>query len=237
MKTKLYGWLIAFFSLVLLHPSGLLAEGAATSVSTPPKTAEELLVVIRDFLANPDTDGVAFVEKITGVSKANWGPVDSKQTGFGQDPKLRWELYVGCRMKQPLLVPYQIFRFKVEEHTQKFLGVNILSHRSVPDSGDPEYLMELTPELTRRVLGQPEVLGVASPGTGFSRDYSLSYHYSNRGYRLWISFWKKGDNDQQIKRERSKYNTVQIQHEQERRRLFENHKDFIAVALELIREK
>jgi hypothetical protein len=236
MKTKLYGWLIAFFSLVLLHPSGLLAEGAVASANSTPKTAEELLVSIRDFLANSNTDGVAFIEKITGVNKANWGPVGMRQTGFAKNPHVKWESYHGTQFKQPLPVPYRVSQFKLEEHTLRLLDVDLAFFRQgEAANGDRDYLLKLTPELTQKILGPPDRLNVTSPrelGT-----YSVRYTYMRGRYKLWIPFMAKGDDDEQLQNERRGHSTEQIVAEIARRKLFENHKDFLALTMRLNREK
>lgn len=238
MKNKFYGWLIAVFSLVLLHPSGLPAAGAADSGNNTPKTAEELLVCIRDFLTDPEVDGIAFVEKITGVSKANWGPVYSKGTGFVQDPNVRWEAYLPKDFKQPLSVPYRIFWLKLEELTHALIDIGIDSHQGVSAIGDPDYLMMLTPAIAQKILGPPDNLYVTSPRDEFSPSrYSLRYTYLRGRYEFQISFWAKGDNDLQIRRERAQHTMEQIRAERARRKLFENHKDFLAITMRLSRKK
>ena len=239
MKNKLYGWLIAFFSLVLLHPSGLLAEGAPGSANNTPKTAEELLVSIRDFLANPDMDGALFVEKITGVNKADWGPVSGIQTGFAEGPNVRLERYVIKEFKQPMpTVPYRIFTFYLEEHTHALMDVEINPHRGAHGIGDPDYLLEITPELTRKILGPPNQLYVTSPHNEFSGGrYDLCYTYLQGRYEFEITFWAKGDNDLSARRERAKHTSEQIRQERGRRKLFDNHKDFLALTMDLHRMK
>lgn len=239
MKNKFYGWLGALFFLVLLNPSGLLAEGPAASGNNAPKTAEELLVCIRDFLANPNVDGVGYIERLTGVSKTDWGPAN-KQTGFAQDPNVRWVGYVASKFKQPLSVPYSFSFLKLEEHTHALLDIDFAFFRPRETAyGDYDYLLELTPELTQKILGAPDKLYVTSPRRGGTSvgHYSVYYTYIRGRYELWIPFQAKGDNDRQLEEERMEHRTEQIQQEIARRKLFENHKNFLATTMRLSRKR
>ena len=47
-----------------------------------PKTPEELLRVIKDFMDHPNMDGYDFGEKISGIDRANWGPANTEFAEF-----------------------------------------------------------------------------------------------------------------------------------------------------------
>lgn len=238
MKNRFYGWRLALFFLVLLHPSGLLAEGAYDSGNNTPRTAEELLVCIRDFLANPNVDGVAFVEKIIGVSKADWGVPSDKRTGFTQDPYVRWERYYGSQLKQPLSAPYRISSFGLDESAQRLMYIDFTFFRERKFANvDYYYLLELTPALVQNILGPPDELHVSSPTRGGSSvgHYYVSYTYRRGKYELRIPFSAKGDN--QLMEERMAHSGEQMWAERARRKLFENHKDFLAITMLLSRKK
>jgi hypothetical protein len=242
MKNKLYNWLIAFIFLVLLHPSGVLAAGKATSASMPPKTAEELLVCIRDFLTNPDINGVVFAEKITGMNEANWGPVKIHTSSL-KDPKDGQKVYYGENFKQPMsAIPYGISEIRFEEHTYTLIGIDFILHRGVFPKhyqGDPDYLLKITPKLIRKVFGPPDELAIRS--LNLECDdldlYNLFYTYLQGRYALKLTFWAKGDNDLKTRREYDTHTPEQIRQERDRRKLFNNHKNFWAVDIQVIRMK
>lgn len=236
MRNSSCGWLAVLFFLVLLNPSGLLAEGPDSSESNVPKTAEELLVCIRDFLANPDVDGVVFVEKITGVSKADWGEPNRKETGFAQDHNVRWVNFSYMQLRSLLKVPYIINSFYLEEHSNTLLAIDFTFFRVRKFANvDYDYLLELTPALAQKILGPPDELHVSSPTRGGSSvgKYYVSYTYRRGRYELEIPFLAKGDN--QLMKERMEHSSEQRRAERARRKLFENHKDFLAVTMRLSR--
>ena len=200
-----------------------------------PQTAEELLVCIRDFLVNPNMDGFSFVEKVTGKHKENWG-TSPIQTGLAKNPDVRWMRFYGSgRFKELLPVPYKVNDFGLEESTYRLMYIELVfydfSRGKKPDIDDDDYLLALTPEMTRKVFGPPDKLDVASPRE-YGR-YSVYYTYMRGRYELEVFFWAPGDNDRQLINERLKHSDEQINQERTRRKLFENHKDFRAVRMKL----
>jgi len=239
MKNRIFGWLIVFFFLVFF---GLPVAEAAVSANNTPRATEELLVCIRDFLANPNADGIAFVERVTGVDKADWGPVHIRH-GFDPDTYANWAEYLVSDFKQPLKIPYIIPpRIGFDEQVQRLLYLEFVFLRYVKttNSGNEyDYLLELTPALAQKFLGPPDKISVnatpwnAARGGSFADRYYVSYRYRRRRYELRIPFSR----DWRVRRKHVQLTKEQMWAEKRRRKLFKNHKDFLAINMELTREK
>lgn len=250
MRNKLFEWMLVLLGLVLLNPFVLRAENAGNESepstieqqlkANAPQSAEDLLLAIRDFLANPNIDGVAFAEKLTGLSKSSWGPASSIQTGFAQDSDIRLVgHYLGAQFKKTLTVPYEINRITIEENTHVLPRFDLDFFRPIKSAYDlPDYILELTPTLTRKILGPPDKVNVTSPGFDFSRgEYILYYTYVRGQYEWRVSFTAKGDMEKHLTVERAQHNMEQSVAEISRRKVFENHKDFLAGNMRLSRKK
>jgi hypothetical protein len=234
---------IALISIVallgFLFPQMLLADGeAAEFTMTPraqkifdqaPKTPEELLKVITEFMDHPDMDGYEFVEKISGVDRNNW-EFGRDGDGFGAGPKPRtnaidgaWTNFHGPKFTNQ---QYQSLFYTHLGNTINEQGLLL----SFGISGFKETPFFTAKEL-KAVFGEPKRVKVAAPWTEFAVPFAITYFYKTDKYRLYFKFYSKQEVPSNPK------NMTVVKGFISRLRSFENHKNIPVVSIQIRRTK
>ena len=185
-----------------------------------PKTPEKLLQVFKDLLADPDVDGQEFCEKRLGIDRSSW--VES-------NPRTIYKKHLEPSFGSPPL-PSAPFHFQEAtiNHQDK-LSVLVLTFYKNPS-------FRITPALTRQILGEPENISVSEPNVDYSPgQYRISYRYSAKNYKKLYFTFRNADeaNTPEIKKAFRKHTPEQIQIEQAHRMLFETHKEYQAIVIEV----
>jgi len=103
------------------------------------------------------------------------------------------------------------------------------------DPGPSGYLLVLTPEMAQKILGSPDSIIVSSPRD--DGEYGLDYTYQRGRYWFRIGFLAPGEADNAILRHEYRHHSrEQRSQERKRRKLFENHKAYLAGGMRLSRE-
>ncbi len=233
----------------LLAPQLLFAGGEQTElVMTPraqkiydhaPKTPEQLLTLIKEFMDNPDMNGYEFVEKVSGIDREHWGDARISETSKGG----KFNLYSPLRRGNPYnqqetdkrKLPTTYFVSDIRFSS----GDNVLlSHLRVNfrlDIGPlSSVALQITPTIAQNIFGEPTKIKVSSARSEYSPGfYNLSYFYNIGKYELGISFREKDDENHELQKLFWSHTAEQAQKEITRRKQFANHKDFIARGLGL----
>ena len=190
MKTNIFKVIILCCCLLL--PQTLLAEGkqetfnltqrAQKILQQAPKTAEELLQIIKIFLENPDMNGYELGEKVSGVDRKYWTLVNQEDNW--RDIDIKWKDFVIA----PELPVYKksIFGWFSLGIFQD--GRVLCLWFSSPESGtDPQ--KNLTAAKLLAVLGKAKRVKFYRRATEFHRRYQFYYWYHTEQYDFVINFY------------------------------------------------
>ncbi|HIJ79431.1 MAG: hypothetical protein OEY01_11260 [Desulfobulbaceae bacterium] len=197
MRNKKMFRLLTLLCLALLAPTGIFAfERLANGlVDTPrtreiranePKTPEDLLLVLKSFMDNPQMSGYDIGEKISGIARENWGePVGKPMMGgtWSYSPCMRGGLkkhvidgkeYAFPTAKQT--TPYYL----ADDCTIALEGQGTLRRITI---GSFKETFCLTPALARTILGEPSSLELGSKGSLLLKYNIVS---ERRRYKIYI---------------------------------------------------
>lgn len=197
-----------------------LADSRQKEEARGPQTPEELIQVIKALFADPEVDGQEFIEQQFGFARTDWG----KEIPKGELKKVIPNTRVN---KYPF--PFY-FSNGISINRQ-----NKLYHLEMTFYRNPSF--RITPDLTRKILGPPTRLWVTSPKGENSRSkYRLTYRYETPKYYFDVLFQNREEESNQAIRSSFRHHTPeQIEKERERRKSFENQKDYQALSMELDR--
>jgi hypothetical protein len=246
---------IALISVVallgFLFPQMLLADGEAAEFTMmpraqkifeqAPKTPEELLTVIKEFMDNPNMNGYEFVENISGIDRAHWGLEHNGETAKGDKFKSFAILCPKCPYRQrglkirALPTAYVVGGSKIDPENDLLIEVGA-SFRRGKLLNNISFVV--TPATINDFFGKPAKVYVTSARSEYSPGfYDLRYTYNIGGrYEFGISFRAKQDDDPELQKQRWKHTAEQARKEIKQRKDFENHKNFIALGLSLYRQ-
>lgn len=135
-----------------------------------------------------------------------------------------------------LMLPPAPFHFGVAllDRQDKLLSLVITFYKH------PNFRM--TPAVTQKILGPPTKISVSSPAPRRDGDstgvYRITYYYKTEKYHLSVRFMDGNEkNNKETCYAYTKHTPEQIKNEQERRRSFEIHKDYLPLGMEITRFK
>ncbi len=244
-------WSVVLLVLALLTPTALWANSALEFKETArskkilaeaPKTLEELLKVIKEFMDNPDMNGYEFVEDISGIDRLHWGPESVEETSKGRKYKLYAILCPKCpyglnvEEKQNLPTVYYVRNINISLEDDSLISVGIGHLSPKKELNNASFL--LSPRIVRSFFKEPTSVSVTSARSEYSPGYyTLQYTYDiGKTYRLSFSFRAKDDELRELRRQRRKHTSEQAREERKWRKEFANHKKFIALGLSLMRQ-
>ncbi len=154
-----------------------------------PKTPEELLLLVKSLMDNPDRDGYEFVEKISGINRDYW-ELSNRGEGFG--PKYRrlnvkWSRYSFLTKNSPTyqkLYLSDLYPVISEGHLLLELGLGLSKNGF-------EKGLSLTPEKLKAALGNPNRIKLPQPWWEFVKPYAVYYYYYTTKYEFAFIFYSK----------------------------------------------
>jgi len=178
MNNRLMLVVLALFFLALLASTGILAferpasclvDNARTREirANEPKTPEDLLLVLKSFMDNPQMSGYDIGEKISGIARENWG----EPHGTQYFPYIR-----GGLKAPPPDGRYPLSGGEVRSTTPYVLvddGIIDLDEDGKLEQITLGFFKEdfcLTPPITREILGDPSSITLGDRGLSLTYD-------------------------------------------------------------------
>jgi hypothetical protein len=192
------------------------------AIVQPPQTPQELLQAVK-YMVNPKiVNGFALAQQLFGVSPALWrSEGDSKQ-----------EYYVLYSSDLKLPAPYKICEMVIAQNGNFYvMAMDVWFTRNLS--------FRLTPPMVIEAFGMPDKILTGGPGpmVDGSGMYTVGYYYDNlkknRGYSLHVSFHNPEEYNRTTRRNNRKHSREYIKLEEERRKSFDVHHDYIARFLSL----
>jgi hypothetical protein len=196
-----------------------IGTGATVQTPQPPQTPQELLQSVKYMVDPKIEDGIALAQQLFGIAPDLWN----------SEGNSRQKYYVLYSSRVSLTVPYKICKM-VTRHEGKFyrIWMEVWFTRNLS--------FRLTPSMVIEVFGMPDEILTGGP----SREdgtYSVGYYYDsqkkNRGYSLHVSFHNPEEYNRTTRRNNKKHSREFIEQEEERRKSYDVHRDYIARVLRL----
>lgn len=149
--------------------------GAPCPVDTPrarklwtnaPQAPEAMLQVVKEFMENPRMSGFELGEKLYGLDRDFWGPVESEISHgpeeYGNKKTLGYApFFKGGGQKGPPNKPWKLFAPPVSYHLGNSMAIGILDNGTLNGIALEGFRdgFCVTPALVRKILGEPGTVG------------------------------------------------------------------------------
>ncbi|MFZ5774127.1 MAG: hypothetical protein ACOY3Z_01385 [Thermodesulfobacteriota bacterium] len=211
----------------LTEPADIAAKAERMREGAP-KTPEELLRMLKNFMEHEPTDPLQFMERLSGTASEEWATengCDWGQRGAWRPPVIYGGGGLGKVMRIP--TPYQVnFYFPDNTFFSKLGMVSVIRL---------DKMFRLTPQMTRNILGAPATADVKLP-CPYGDDvchgdfFVLYYHYYFGKFEVTLKYPTVGAPSKPIHPNEAYQPAMLSEVHSTRRALveFESHKDFAA---------
>ncbi|MFZ5775325.1 MAG: hypothetical protein ACOY3Z_07560 [Thermodesulfobacteriota bacterium] len=228
----------------LTEPADIAAKAQRMREGAP-KTPEELLLMLKEFMEHEPKDPLRFMERLSGTASEEW----ATENGGDWRQKFAWYsnvIYGGGGLGKAMRIPtpYMVsFNFSHGAYyrttfTSKLSEVNVSRF---------DKAFRLTPQITRNILGAPFLERVHLPdpyhdGLRYGDVFLVYYFYRIGEFEIQLTYPTEGYPPQPIHPDAAYKPAVRSEVGNMQRFLkeFKNHKDFTAKSIwisRLIREK
>ena len=157
--------------------SGQLARSEELAARAP-KTPEEFLHLVREWMDDPYMDGYEFAERIIGVAREKWGPFNTAWGNRDFGPAYHMK---NSGIHPP--VPYQVIGLQITQNSNHLWDIII----HLPDKN-----FCVNAEMVRNILGEPNKISRKMP-TKYSKKIPrytpvIYFDYKNNKYELYVRF-------------------------------------------------